>query len=90
MSKVYIGGCLCGSIRFTASSPNNSHTCSCDICRKHTGAPTVVWIEFDAENVREKPENRKPGAHQKRPVGPFALSAAVPWAPSMTPRSLRF
>lgn len=51
MSKVYIGGCLCGSIRFTASSPNNSHTCSCDICRKHTGAPTVVWIEFDAEKV---------------------------------------
>ena len=44
MSKVYIGGCLCGSIRFTASSPNNSHTCSCDICRKHTGAPTVVWV----------------------------------------------
>ena len=79
MSKVYIGGCLCGSIRFTASSPNNSHTCSCDICRKHTGAPTVVWIEFDAEN-------RQPGAHQKRVVEPFALSAAVPWALLMMPR----
>ena len=60
MSKVYIGGCLCGSIRFTASSPNNSHTCSCDICRKHTGAPTVVWIEFDAENVEWTGKAGKP------------------------------
>ena len=31
MSKIYTGGCLCGSIRFTATNPNNSHTCSCDI-----------------------------------------------------------
>lgn len=79
MSKVYIGGCLCGSIRFTASSPNNSHTCSCDICRKHTGAPTVVWIEFDAENVEWTGKAGKPkhGAHQQRPVGPFALSAGA-------------
>lgn len=60
MSKVYIGGCLCGSIRFTASSPNNSHTCSCYICRKHTGAPTVVWIEFDAENVEWTGKAGKP------------------------------
>lgn len=52
--------CLCGSIRFTASSPNNSHTCSCDICRKHTGAPTVVWIEFDAENVEWTGKAGKP------------------------------
>ena len=51
MSKIYSGGCVCGSVRFTATTPNNSHSCSCDICRRHTGAPTVVWIEFNAENV---------------------------------------
>ncbi|BBW44541.1 TPA: GFA family protein [Enterobacter asburiae] len=52
MEKVFSGGCLCGAVRFTAANGGNVHTCSCDICQKHTGAQTVVWIEFPAENVQ--------------------------------------
>ena len=54
MEKVFSGGCLCGAVRFTAANGGNVHTCSCDICQKHTGAQTVVWIEFPAENVQDR------------------------------------
>ena len=97
MSKVYIGGCLCGSIRFTASSPNNSHTCSCDICRKHTGAPTVVWIEFDAENVEwtgkaGKPTTRRSSETTSRAFCPQCGSSvgAIDDAPVICAFSRRF
>lgn len=50
--KVYAGGCLCGSIRFEARGvPGKPHTCSCAMCRKHTGAPTAAWVEFPREAV---------------------------------------
>ncbi|MCU6406205.1 GFA family protein [Enterobacter quasiroggenkampii] len=52
MEKVFSGRCLCGAVRFNAANGGNVHTCSCDICQKHTGAQTVVWIEFPAENVQ--------------------------------------
>ena len=52
MEKVFSGGCLCGAVRFNAANGGNVHTCSCDICQKHTGVQTVVWIEFPAENVQ--------------------------------------
>lgn len=46
------GGCLCGHIRFTArGKPGNPHTCSCETCRRHSGALTVVWVEFPAADV---------------------------------------
>ncbi|PRD13672.1 GFA family protein [Pantoea coffeiphila] len=45
------GGCLCGFIRFTAINPSKPHSCSCDICQKHTGCQTAVWIEFDSGDV---------------------------------------
>lgn len=45
------GGCLCGFIRFTAINPSSPHSCSCDMCQKHTGCHTAVWIEFDSADV---------------------------------------
>ncbi|WP_411753572.1 GFA family protein, partial [Serratia sp. (in: enterobacteria)] len=52
MTNEFSGGCLCGAIRFKATSPANPHTCSCDICQKHTGAQSAAWIEFSASNVQ--------------------------------------
>lgn len=52
-ARLLEGGCLCGSIRFTAVGPPlNPHTCSCSMCRRHTGAPTANWVEFPREAVR--------------------------------------
>ncbi len=43
----YSGGCLCGEISFIArGEPANPHLCSCTMCRKSSGAPTVAWVEF--------------------------------------------
>lgn len=52
MAKKYKGGCLCGSIRFTANgTPESPHTCSCKMCQRHSGSLTQAWVEFDRKNV---------------------------------------
>ncbi|CUX17613.1 GFA family protein [Agrobacterium deltaense] len=52
MTKIRNGGCLCGSIRFEAKGePGNPHTCSCDICQRHSGAPSLSWVEFEKDAV---------------------------------------
>ena len=41
------GGCLCGSLRFTVEGKASfPHLCSCTMCQKWSGAPTVAWVEF--------------------------------------------
>lgn len=51
-AKIYKGGCLCGQIRFEATGPaERPHACSCGMCRRHTGAPTAVSVEFAADKV---------------------------------------
>ena len=43
----YEGGCLCNETTFTArGEPSNPHLCSCTMCQKSSGAPTVAWVEF--------------------------------------------
>jgi hypothetical protein len=50
--KVLEGGCLCGHIRFKATGePGFPHTCSCSMCRKHTGALTATWVEYPSDKV---------------------------------------
>jgi hypothetical protein len=49
----YLGGCLCGWIRFEALGPaENPHTCSCTMCQRHTGVLTAAWVEFPRDRVR--------------------------------------
>lgn len=44
---VFEGGCLCGRVRFRASAePEFPHLCSCGMCRRWSGAPTLAWVEF--------------------------------------------
>ncbi|MBU0557518.1 MAG: GFA family protein [Alphaproteobacteria bacterium] len=47
------GGCLCGAIRFSArGEPLKPHSCSCGMCRRHTGVPFTAWVEFPRDDVR--------------------------------------
>jgi hypothetical protein len=53
MPKFYLGGCLCGSIRFEAlGPPEKPHTCSCKMCQQHSGALTTTWVEFPKSSVK--------------------------------------
>ena len=43
----YQGSCLCGKTTYTAKSEAiNPHLCSCTMCQKSSGAPTVAWVSF--------------------------------------------
>lgn len=49
----YEGGCLCGETTFVAKGePANPHLCSCTMCQRSSGAPTVAWVDFQMENFR--------------------------------------
>ena len=53
MAKTYLGGCLCGDIRFEAlGPPEKPHTCSCKMCQRHSGALTTTWVEFPKSSVK--------------------------------------
>jgi hypothetical protein len=53
MPKTYLGGCLCGHIRFEALGPaEKPHTCSCKMCQRHSGALTTTWVEFPKSSVQ--------------------------------------
>jgi hypothetical protein len=44
------GGCLCGAVRLIATGqPKGIYWCHCQSCRKHTGAPVSVFVEFARE-----------------------------------------
>lgn len=44
---------MCGAIRFEADAPAaKPHTCSCSMCRRHSGALTLAWVEFARDAVR--------------------------------------
>ena len=50
--KIFSGGCLCGNITFEAKgTPANPHTCSCTMCQRQSGAPTLIWVEFARDKV---------------------------------------
>lgn len=59
----YTGGCLCGKTTYSASHPENPHLCSCTMCRKSSGAPTVAWIAFPLNQFKWE-QNSTPGAYQ--------------------------
>lgn len=45
------GGCLCNSTTYIAKGqPQNPHLCSCTMCQKSSGAPTIAWVEFLLEH----------------------------------------
>ena len=47
----YLGGCLCGAVRYaSASDPTEAGYCHCRICQRSTGAPVLVWASFPVSN----------------------------------------
>jgi hypothetical protein len=74
--KNYLGGCLCGAVRFEAiGAPETRRTCSCEMCRRHSGALTVVWIEFPIGRVKWTGAQGEPALYASSPL---ALRAFCP------------
>ena len=47
--KPYEGGCLCGAVRYRATSaPMRGVICHCSMCRRHSGAPVLAFAHFVA------------------------------------------
>lgn len=63
-SPQYSGGCLCGQTTFIArGKPSNPHLCSCTMCQRSSGAPTVAWVDFPLDSFAWN-GTRKPGLYQ--------------------------
>jgi ribosomal protein S18 acetylase RimI-like enzyme len=46
-TPVFAGGCLCGAIRYRATSaPLRGVMCHCSMCRKQSGAPALAFVHF--------------------------------------------
>jgi hypothetical protein len=46
------GGCRCGRVRFEARGPERRvGACHCESCRRATGAPFAVYLDYPPETV---------------------------------------
>lgn len=46
--QVFIGGCLCGAVRYRMSGPmRNASICHCSMCRKAGGAPYMAFVTVE-------------------------------------------
>jgi len=46
----FIGGCLCGELRYEAHSPIDAGYCHCRLCQRSSGAPVLAWVSFPSAN----------------------------------------
>ncbi|MEJ8311633.1 GFA family protein [Agrobacterium larrymoorei] len=77
MARLRQGGCLCGSIRFeTKAEPRNLHTCSCEICQRHSGATSLSWAEFDRDDVLWAGPGGTPSTYRSSDYSSRAFCAA--------------
>ena len=52
-AEQFEGGCLCGAVRFVATGePKGVYWCHCQSCRRHTGAPVSVFVNYDRAAYR--------------------------------------
>jgi hypothetical protein len=63
--RQYTGGCLCGNLRYVVEGrPTFPHLCSCRMCQKWSGAPTVAWVEFPLGSIEWIGSNGAPNLYR--------------------------
>ena len=49
----HTGSCLCGNVAIeTTGDPSCVAACHCQHCRKHTGAPAAVFVDYAVSSVK--------------------------------------
>ena len=72
----YLGGCLCGWVRFEAAGPAaKPHTCSCKMCQRHSGALTTAWVEFPKASVQWTGPGGAPATYRSSELSSRAFCA---------------
>jgi hypothetical protein len=41
--QIFVGGCLCGRLRYEALDPIDAGYCHCRLCQRSSGAPVLAW-----------------------------------------------
>lgn len=49
MATEFIGGCLCGAVRYRVTAMLRADLCHCRMCQKASGAPVVAWLTVPAD-----------------------------------------
>lgn len=63
----YEGRCLCNETTYKIKGkPSNPHLCSCTMCQKSSGSPTVAWVEFPLETFQWT--GKKPSMYQSSKI----------------------
>ncbi len=79
--KAYEGGCLCGAIRYrSTASPVRGVICHCSMCRKHSGAPILVFVHFPLESfswLKEEPARYRSSQFAERGFCPTCGSTVT-------------
>jgi hypothetical protein len=68
------GGCLCGSVRYTAEGPPRVHYCHCAMCRKATGSAFAVLAWVPAQTLHWHGS----AARRERRSSPIAVRSFCP------------
>lgn len=45
-AREFVGGCLCGRLRYRARDPIDAGYCHCRMCQRSSGAPVLAWGAF--------------------------------------------
>jgi hypothetical protein len=46
--REFLGGCLCGDVRYRATRLIDAGYCHCRLCQRSSGAPVLAWATFEA------------------------------------------
>jgi hypothetical protein len=66
-ARVFIGGCLCGRLRYEARDPIDAGYCHCRLCQRSSGAPVLAWASFPTAGFSFT--EGKPESYRSSPAG---------------------
>lgn len=69
VKNIFIGGCLCGELRYEARNSIDAGYCHCRLCQRSSGAPVLAWVTFPIKNfsfIKAEPKSfaSSPGAQR--------------------------